>query len=294
MTKMETEQKYWNAVSVTVPPHAAEAIEFAFNELDAMGTEINNLRKDQSEDVKVTGYFDSEIDRERLSAALHDSLNIYGFTTDIIADTVFSRIENTDWLHEWKKHWKPTMAGKFIITPPWEPVTDTDKIVVVIEPAMAFGTGTHDTTRLCLEAIGDNYRPGQTFLDVGTGTGILAIAAAKLSATGILACDTDPGSVENARENAAINGVSAEINFFTGSITEDIPVFDLVCANLTLDVITPLLSLLLGKSRQLLLLSGILQEQKDLILADLAQREAGEVSVFRSGEWISVIVDRKT
>lgn len=288
---MHTNQT-WQVVSVTVSPEAAEAVEFAFNEIDPdCGTEINNLRKDQRDDVVVKGYFDREPDDARLNDALREAFRIYGFTGNMIRGVERSVLGNEDWLHEWKKHWKPTGAGRFIITPPWETVEDPDKIVIEIEPAMAFGTGTHDTTRLCLEAIGERYKTGQTFLDVGTGTGILSIAAAKLGATAISACDTDADSIENARLNAEMNGVQADIDFSVSSISKETPVFDFVCANLTLDVIVPLLDLLLEKSGQILILSGILGEQEDEIISALADRGITEARVSCSGEWISVLVE---
>src|SRR5205823_1899344 len=140
--------------------------------------------------------------------------------------------------------------------PPWESVDEPDKILVTIEPNMAFGTGTHETTRLCLNAVSEHYRPDQSFLDVGTGTGILAIAAAKIatedtgvtakkdenlnktsvsSVATILACDIDADSVQIATQNAALNGVAEKIDFFQGTVTPETPVSDFVCANLTLD-----------------------------------------------------------
>src|SRR5205085_3138018 len=100
-------------------------------------------------------------------------------------------VEEIDWLAEWKKHWQPTEVGRFVIAPPWQEIDPGDKILIQIEPNMAFGTGTHETTQLCLDAISELYRPQLTFLDVGTGTGILAIAAAKLGGDQVLACDTD-------------------------------------------------------------------------------------------------------
>lgn len=286
---MQPEQEQWFVVSVTVPPEASEAIEFAFNELESGGTEINNLRRDQSEDVTVAGYFDVLPGEEILLAELNEALRIYNFTPDVVRKIENHAVEKADWLYAWKQHWKPTETGRFVITPPWEKVEGTDKIVIEIEPAMAFGTGTHETTRLCLEAIGEGYKSGQSFLDVGTGTGILAIAAAKMGATGILACDTDPGSIGNARENAEMNGVAGQIQFYVGGISEDTPVYDFVCANLTLDVILPILPFLIEKSGQILVLSGILQEQEAEIVGALAGHDA---QIFHSGEWISVIVNR--
>ena len=177
-------------------------------------------------------------------------------------------MENADWLYEWKKHWKPTETGRFIVAPPWEEVAAGDKIVITIEPAMAFGTGTHETTRLCLQAIGEHYSADQSFLDVGTGTGLLAIAAAKIAenTAPIFACDTDPDAITNARENASVNGVDGRIEFAVGPISAETPVFDFVCANLTFDVIFPSLDLLLAKSGRYLVLSGILGEQEKAII----------------------------
>src|SRR5262249_49859629 len=153
-----------------------------------------------------------------------------------------------------------TTVGRFVVAPPWEKVVDKDKIVILIEPNMAFGTGTHETTQLCLKAIDENYLPGHSFLDVGTGTGILAIAAAKLASgsSEILACDTDADSIKIARENAQANGVGDKTDFLVGPITSETPQFDFVCVNLTIDAIVPILGLLLEKTKSTLVLSGIL------------------------------------
>jgi ribosomal protein L11 methyltransferase len=161
---------------------------------------------------------------------------------------------------------------------------------------MAFGTGTHETTRLCLKAIEENYRDGKTFYDVGTGTGILAIAIVLKSKvqspnSKVAACDTDEDSIKIAEENAEINGVGDKINFYVGSISEETAEYDFVCANLTLDVITPLLPLLIKKTKRILVLSGILKEQEDLILAELRKFEIETPKIETSGEWISVITN---
>ncbi len=295
----ETNEK-WLAVEITVDPRSAEAIEFALDQTGALGTEINlfGIGESPSETV-VIGYFNKKPDAAMLRFEIADALRIYGFGQSSLKSLDWREVENRDWLAEWKKHWKPTETGRFIIAPPWENVDAPDKVVISIEPNMAFGTGTHETTQLCLRAIGDHYRAGQTLLDVGTGTGILAIAAAKLAAekdstfppAKILACDTDTDSVRIARENAAANGVEAYVEFLNGSIDYSTQNFDFVCANLTIDVIVPILPLLLAKSGSALLLSGILEQQEHLVVNELRKCGISDFQTGRLGEWISILVN---
>ncbi len=286
---MDTTKK-WYAAAVTVSSAATEAVEFALDQAGADGTEIDLLGKRLPDaETVVKGYFSHEIAAEQVMAAMENALSVYGFGVDVISDVSVYEVADQDWLAEWKKHWKATEIGRFIIAPPWETVTETDKIVIRIEPNMAFGTGTHDTTKLCLKACGEMYRPGQTVLDVGTGTGILAIAAAKLGAKTIYACDTDVDSVKIARENAVLNETDW-IEFAEGPLAADAPVYDLVFANLTIDVIVPILDLLLAKTRSTLILSGILAEQQPLIETELKARAIEPFAIERSGEWISVVL----
>jgi ribosomal protein L11 methyltransferase len=301
MTQMSEQQ--WFALEITVETGASEAIEFALNELDALGTEINNLGKDKpKETLCVVGYFNEKPTDEILQNELVEALQIYEFSIDAIKKTEWKTVENKDWLAEWKKSWTTTTTEKFIIAPVWYELPDApEKIVIRIEPSMAFGTGTHETTRLCLKAIEKNYQD-ESFLDVGTGTGILAIAAVKLreenSSThnsqltthnSFLACDTDADSIKIAVENAEINNVTG-VDFYVGSIDAETPQFDFVCANLTADVIVPLLPLLAAKYKKTLLLSGILSEQTDWVLAELKKFQIEKVQIETDGEWISILV----
>jgi ribosomal protein L11 methyltransferase len=284
----------WHALDVTVESAAAEAIEFGLNELGADGTEINNLGKTQSETVCVTGYFETEPNEKTARDELVEALRIYDFAPAAIREIVRREIENTDWLAEWKKHWRPTETARFIIAPTWEKFdAPPEKIVIRIEPSMAFGTGTHETTQLCLKAIEENYRNGETFLDVGTGTGILAIAARKFKVQSskfkVVGCDTDADSIKIARENAELNDAN-EIEFYVGSIDENTARFDFVCANLTIDVIIPILPLLLEKTKRILVLSGILKEQENQIVEELKKLQITDYKIETLGMWISVTV----
>ena len=295
---INNQQKNWFALEVTVNSPCAEAVEFALNELEALGTEINNLGKKNEENLCVIGYFNEKPDDETLREKLTAALRIYNFSIDALKSVEWREVENQDWLAEWKKHWRPTETEKFIIAPTWETVENNKKIVIRIEPSMAFGTGTHETTRLCLKAIEENYSPEMSFFDVGTGTGILSIAAAKLkaenknleTASSILACDTDFDSIKIAAENAELNEAAEKIEFYIGSITKETPPFDFVCANLTADVIVPLLPLLIEKTKSILVLSGILKEQESLIVSELENDRVSDFKIETDGEWISVFV----
>jgi ribosomal protein L11 methyltransferase len=293
---MNDKQKIWYSVEIEARTEAEEAVEFALNSLDALGTEVNNLGKKQTETVTIIGYFNEKPDSEILQNELTESLRIYNFSAEAVKKVVWREVENQDWLAEWKKHWKPTETEKFIIAPTWENVGNTEKIIIRIEPSMAFGTGTHETTKLCLKAIEENYTGAMSFFDVGTGTGILAIGAKKLAtenteAANFLACDTDFDSIKIAKENAELNDVKG-IEFYVGSISDETPEFDFVCANLTADVIVPILPLLIKKAKRILVLSGILREQEDLIASELKKFQVENFKTETDGEWISVEVKR--
>lgn len=286
----------WFAVEVTVSRDAADAVEHALNELDTLGTEIDQLGKKTNDEVTVIAYFDDEPSKIVVEDQVQLAVKAFGFDGSVVRSVANRFIENTDWLSEWKKHWRPTHIGRFVVAPSWASVdSDSESIVIRIEPNMAFGTGTHETTRLCLTAIDELFEPGMTFLDVGTGTGILAIAAAKLAAgskSEIVGIDTDADSVTIARENARENGVADAVDLLHGELGPGVAVFDFVCANLTLDVILPLLPLLVERSRRLLVLSGILVEQESAIVERLSSMGLGEHEVRRDGEWLAAIVRR--
>jgi ribosomal protein L11 methyltransferase len=153
---------------------------------------------------------------------------------------------------------------------------------------MAFGTGTHETTRLCLQAI-EKHFAGGSFLDVGTGTGILAIAAAKLFPEArIEAIDTDEAAIAIARENAKANNV--EIAFRVGSINESMASADLVCANLTADVIVGMVRSLVSLTCGKLILSGILETQIEMVQAGLQDCGISDFEIAQGGEWVALII----
>ena len=283
---MSSDAKSWYAVDAKAVREACEAIEYGLMEAGAVGTETNN----PGHNFILSGYFDRAPEMEVVKAALLDALRIYNLESDSLIDLTTREVPDRDWLAEWKKDWQPVEVGRFVIAPPWSEIKDAPaRIIIRIEPGMAFGTGTHETTRLCLKAI-EKYFRGGSFLDVGTGTGILAIAAAKLwPGARIEACDTDAEAVEIARENARLND-TGEIDFRAGSVTEQTPSADLVCANLTAPVIVELLPSLLAATCGRLVLSGILVEQSELVQSRLLELGAEGFEIDQDGEWIALVV----
>lgn len=284
---MSAAKKNWYALDVDIEPQAREAVEYALSEAGASGSETATDETDGT--IQVTGYFENVPDRERVREELFEALRIYELPSSSVRDMNVREVEQRDWLEEWKKSWQPVQVGRFIIAPPWSTLDNTDdRLVIRIEPGMAFGTGTHETTRLCLAAI-EKYYEGGSFLDVGTGTGILAIAAAKLApGARVEACDTDADAIEIARANAAANGVD-RIEFRVGS-TAEVSSADFVCANLTADVIVNVLPGLVALTCGRLVLSGILETQIEAVTERLSELAVSDVEISQEGEWVAIVV----
>lgn len=279
----------WHALNLVTEPSGEEAVAYALMEAGAEGTASAEL---PSKLVRVTGYFREVPNPEHVHTELARALQIYDLPSSIVSEMTFDEVPDKDWLDEWKKSWQPGRVGRFVIAAPWSEVAPAaGQLVIRIEPGMAFGTGTHETTRLCLAAIEQHFQGG-SFLDVGTGTGILAIAAAKLFPVArVEACDIDPEAIAIARENARLNEAD-RIDFQVGSIeTVSVSSAECVCANLTADVIARLLPALIGATCGRLILSGILESQTDLILERV--KELGvesEAAVTQDGEWIAIVI----
>jgi ribosomal protein L11 methyltransferase len=284
----EQQEPRWHALDIELEAGAREAVEYALMEAGALGTETEN-----SDDalIHVTAYFATVPQRERVRDELFEALRIYNLPTSSVRDMNVREVAERDWLEEWKQNWQPVEVGRFIIAPPWSNLTNThDRIVIRIEPGMAFGTGTHETTRLCLAAIQKHFS-GSSFLDVGTGTGILAIAAAQLFPEArIEACDTDESAITIARENAEANRVLDQIDFHVGSVDDSTGSADLVCANLTADVIVRMMRTLVSLTCGKLVLSGILETQVEMVQAALADCGITEFGIEQDGEWLAVII----
>ena len=282
----------WYVAEAIIAHEASEAVEYGLMEAGALGTETS----DADANVVVLGYYETRPEIKTVRAALEDALRIYSLAPASLIDLNVCEIADRDWLAEWKKDWQPVEVGRFVVAPPWlEPPAVAggpldNRITIFIEPGMAFGTGTHETTRLCLKAIEKHFRGG-SFLDVGTGTGILAMAGAKMFPDArVEACDTDTEALEIAKENARLNGVAGQIDFRVGSVDEQTLSADLVCANLTAPVIVDLLPSLLGATCGRLVLSGILDSQVEMVQSRLLELGANTFGIDQDGEWVALVV----
>jgi ribosomal protein L11 methyltransferase len=187
-------------------------------------------------------------------------------------DIVVHPLPDRDWNRQWAHSVKPLRVGKrIIIRPSWEQVhLAEDEIEIVLDPKQAFGTGHHATTRLLLEWLEEDIRGGESLLDVGTGSGLLAMVALRLGAAKAVGLDNDLNAIECAREYAAINGFGLELSLGCGTLTAALP-HDVVLANLDRRTLLDLTQPLAASTGRTLLVSGLLIDQRDEIVAAFAQ-----------------------
>ena len=208
-------------------------------------------------------------------------------------ETSIVGVNEEDWANNWKQYYHTQRIGKrIVVTPSWEEYTPVEgEVQMRLDPGMAFGTGTHDTTRLCLELLEEVVTPETRILDVGTGSGILSVGGVLLGAPSALGVDIDPVAVKVANENAEINKVNGKTEFVCGDLTDKVHgKFEIVTANIVADVIIRLLStvknyLLKGG---VLIVSGIIDTRADEV--ENACHEAGFVTEKRleHGGWVAI------
>jgi ribosomal protein L11 methyltransferase len=248
--------------------------------------------------VLITGYFD-DCNIEEVASNLKESIeNLLEFDIPIGLNEVSQKaIYASDWENEWKKYFKPFRLGnRIVIKPSWETFeTKEDDLVIEIDPGNAFGSGTHETTSMCIEMIEKYMRPSDTVIDVGCGSGILAIAAGKLGAKEIIAVDIDENAVNTARENLRLNGLSERSDVRHGDLIKVVPEkAELVVANIIADIIVRLSDDVesIMKPDALFVSSGLILDKVDWVIEELKKRQFEIVEVMKKGEW-AVVVSRK-
>ncbi len=276
------------SLTVELPEDQSESAQATLHEAGAMGLEVRDseappmpgVRRPQPGEAIVIAYFEEQDTAEEARAQVAEEFPG--------ARLLLEEKPQQDWSNEWKALIKSVQVGRLWVGPPWAADSaPQDKVRVVIEPKMAFGTGDHPTTSLCLEAI-DAYmatHPGARVLDVGTGTGVLAIAAKKLGAGRVVGTDNDEMSVVLARENAEVNG-TPELELSGKDLSSLQGPFELVVANILANTLIELAPLLAAHVKDRLVLSGVLAPQKaDVEAAYRAQGLVPEPGAAQ-GEWV--------
>jgi ribosomal protein L11 methyltransferase len=303
----------WYRVDVTVNDEAVEPMCGGLFELSPSGFQIEpagdggygdqaqapqtqaSLRQTPQSMSNVTFYLpqDASLEDVRIRIlSLVEQLAGLGF--DMTGTKVdFTLISDEDWAENYKQFFNTVRIGHVLIKPSWE---DEDilpgDVVVQLDPGLAFGTGSHPTTEGCILLMQDVIKGGETVLDVGTGSGILAIAAVKLGAARVIAIDNDPIAIDVARENAIENGVDKDIDLRVseigtlGSIRSDV-----VVANITAPVIVSIIPDIINNVSGLkdMIVAGIMSEQKDFVADALIENGFSIARTFEKNNWVSMI-----
>jgi ribosomal protein L11 methyltransferase len=284
--------KQWNYLQISLDPRHLDQITGLLWDLGTQGIEEQYPR---AIEVRIKAYFDLTLDIRSLARSLKSQCR----KASVQLQALSSKVENEqDWFKKWRETLKPFAVGrKFYVLPfrDRKHFVPAGRLPIWLEPGMAFGTGTHETTQLCLEAVEDHLTAGMTFLDVGTGSGILALGAAKLGAARIVACDSDPVAIQIARSNAIVNRCSSRLRFIPGEI-QDVRgrPFDLVVANLTLEIIEEFLGPVQNRLSPggKLILSGILNRQLSHLRPYLRRNALSVADYRKKGEWACLAVTK--
>ena len=201
-------------------------------------------------------------------------------------------VEQEDWQNGWRKYYHPMDIGKRLaIVPSWQEY-DTDRVKLILDPGLAFGTGGHETTSLCLEALDERVRGGERVLDIGTGSGILAIAALKLGAASAEGVDIDPVAVRTAGENAALNGVQDKLTVLVGDLSDKASgTYDIITANIVANAILSLAPAVPGLMAEgaTFIASGIIDSRKDEVIAGLEKAGLAVAEVKEKRGWECIV-----
>ena len=297
----------WLEVSLTVNGELAESVADVFARFAPNGvmTEQGVKFLDEEDEGTATGpitvraYLEVNDQLEETRQKLEESLFYLGMIQSL-PTPAYKQIADQNWMEAWKLHYKPILIGqRLLILPAWLESPEPNRIPIKIDPGMAFGTGTHPTTQLCLELmeISADHRPLSTVIDVGCGSGILSIAALKLGATKVLGVDIDIESVKNSRENADTNGVGEELLLGQGSVTEvlsgsfQFKSAPLVVANILAPIIIRLFDAGLAdlvEPNGEIILSGILAHQAENVIEAAQAKGLKRNDQRQIADWVAI------
>jgi len=287
----------WLEISVTVDSEAAEAVAEVLSDYAYRGVAIEAGPEGwNAGPVVVRAYLPADdqlkANRRRVEEALWHLGQIRP-----ISGPIFRPVAEKDWAEAWKERLQVLRVGRHIlIQPSWlDCAPAPDDIVIQLDPGMAFGTGLHPTTQMCLAALENLISPGAGVLDLGTGSGILAIAAAKLGAGRVLAVDNDPVAVETAQGNVADNGVPSVVSVQCGSLAQVSGCYDLVVVNILARVIVDMAREGLAahvRPGGRLVAAGIIEDQEPEVVAALEDEGLTLVERQQADDWVCLITEQ--
>lgn len=284
----------WFSLTIDLPELETELAEAVLYENGATGLEVRdtltpamkNVRAPEKGEALIVAYFERRDDAQAAQTELAESVPTARFALEEVVER--------DWSTEWRNQIRSVQVGRLWVGPPWEkPNAPADKVCLFIEPKMAFGTGDHPTTSLCLAAVDDFMatHPGADVLDVGTGTGVLAFAAKKLGANRVVGTDNDPVAVQLAKECAEENGLTG-VELSTKTLHGVDGQFDLVLANILANTLVELAPLIAPKVKQRLVLAGTLVPQEAEVTAAFVKQGLKPAGTVVQGEWIRIDLER--
>lgn len=309
----------WIEVKIITKSEALEPVQGIFYGLDVKGVAIEdpndilgreqgpltwdfadlNVLEHKGNAAVVKGYFSLEDNIEEVIKYIKGKLNeLKEMGIDIGEGKVeYEEVKEEDWANNWRKYYKPTKIGKkMVVKPIWEEYNaDQEEMIIEIDPGMAFGTGTHETTRMCVASLEKYIKEDTVVFDIGTGSGILAIAAARLGAKHAIGVDLDPVAVESAKENVGYNKLN-NIEILEGNLLDVVEgKADLVVANIIAEVICILVDdvkKVLNKNG-LFITSGIIHERVEMVTDKLESSGFEVVEINKDGEWNCIVAKIK-
>lgn len=309
----------WQEIIVDTQTEAVEAVSNILMEAGAEGIQIEDAADVQNFEpndatvmvdwdtvahletgAKVAGYFIEDVN---LPEVIHDvQMRVHGlvdFGLDAAPGLVHTtKVDEENWATVWQKYYHPVRVTRYLtVVPKWETYTPADEREqqIVLDPGMAFGTGTHPTTRLMLEAEEVHLRGGEQVLDVGTGSGVLSIAAKLLGAKAVVATDIDEVAVRSAQLNLDLNPAATDIEVLASDLLNDVPVqqFDVIIANMLAEVLVPLvpqMSAFVHPGTKILL-SGIYFDKAETIKQLLIENGYQVIEMSQLGDWFGIVAE---
>lgn len=306
----------WSELSIHTTNEAVEAISNILHEAGASGVVIEDSEELLREREDVFGEIyslnpdDFPVDGVRVKAYLAETSflletveeiklainNLQNFNIDLGHNHVtVQEVDEEDWATAWKKYYHPVkISNRFTIVPTWEDYerVNTDELIIELDPGMAFGTGTHPTTVMCLQALEKTVQQGSSVIDVGTGSGVLSIGAAKLGAASIHALDLDEVAVQSAKENIALNRVNDIVQVTHGNLLDNVnEQADIVVANILAEIIMTFTNdaYSIVKDGGLFITSGIIATKKEDVRNSLQQAGFEIEEVMMMEDWVTII-----